>query len=100
MKLFLDDLLDPPNGLSWWIARSYEEAVTLVQKHGFPEHVSFDHDLGDGPTGMDFAHYMIEIDLDHGIMPKNFTYTVHSANPIGEKNIEALLDGYIRWKEE
>lgn len=99
MKLFLDDLRNPPT-LTWCVARSYEEAVTLVQKHGFPEHVSFDHDLGDGPTGMDFAHYLIAIDLDHGIMPKNFTYTVHSANPIGAENIATLLDRYIRWKEE
>jgi hypothetical protein len=97
MHLFLDDNRIPPD-LTWYLARSYDEAVRIVQKHGFPDHVSFDHDLGDGPSGMDFAHWLVEIDLDHDIMPVNFTFSVHSANPVGKANIEGLLNGYIGWK--
>ncbi len=97
MKLFLDDIRQPPDD-TWTVARSYEEGMSLVQQYGFPAEVSFDHDLGTGPTGMNFAHYLIALDLDDNTMPSNFKYTVHSANPIGAKNIEALLDQYIQWK--
>src|SRR4051812_24062717 len=97
MKLFLDDIRDPPND-TWTVARSYREAVELVQHQGFPETVSFDHDLGDGPTGMDFAHWLVAFDLDHNVMPDKFTFQVHSANPVGRDNIVGLLDQYIRWR--
>lgn len=97
MKLFLDDLRFPLKP-TWTIARSYDEAVRLVEQYGFPSKVSFDHDLGDGPTGCDFAHYLINLDLDKGLMPEHFSFRVHSANPIGAANIEGLLSGYLRWK--
>lgn len=76
------------------------EAIAMVQAHGFPEYVSFDHDLGGDRTGLDFAHYLIQLDLDKGTMPINFNFDVHSANPVGTENIEALLERYIRWKTE
>lgn len=96
MKLFIDDIRDPPDE-SWTIARSYEEAVRLVAVE-FPEMVSFDHDLGSGPTGYDFAHHLVDRDLDNAAMPINFTFTVHSANPVGANNITGLLNRYLKWK--
>ena len=65
---------------------------------GYPDTVSFDHDLGTEDTGFDFAHFLVDLDLDNGTMPDTFTYTVHSANPVGVENITGLLDGYLRWK--
>ena len=99
MKLYLDDLRDPPDQ-TWTVARSYEEAVALVAEHGFPEHVSFDHDLGGEQTGLDFAHYLVRLYLDEGTMPANFGFDVHSANVPGSENIEGLLTRYLRWRIE
>jgi len=73
-----------------------------VNSQGWPCHVSFDHDLGEAvPSGMDFAHYLVEKSLDEidsggQGLPKSFEYRVHSANPIGAENIQALLQRYLQ----
>jgi hypothetical protein len=103
MKLFLDDKREPKNvGLydhDWIVVRSYAEAIEFVTTFGFPDEISFDHDLGMGETGLDFAHFLIDLDLDNGLMPANFVYNVHSANPVGRENIAGLLDRYLQWKK-
>ena len=102
MKLFLDDIRNPPD-CSWVVARSYNEAIALVEQHGFPQEVSFDHDLGlvDCPlTGFSFAKYLVNLDIDTATMPENFFFTVHSANPVGAANILGLLEGYGKFKLE
>lgn len=96
-KLFLDDLRDPPDQ-SWIVCRTYEDAVLAVKRFGFPSEVSFDHDLGYERTGMDLARYLVELDLDQNTMPDHFSFNVHSANPVGAENIEALLGRYVRFK--
>jgi len=75
------------------------EAQNVISDLGWPEWISFDHDLGDNvPTGYDLAHWLVEQDLDLSIMPAQFAYQVHSANPVGAANIQGLLDGYLRHK--
>ena len=97
MKIFLDDIRDPPDS-TWEVVRTYSDAVELVHHSGFPDEVSFDHDLGTEKTGLDFAHFLIDLDLDSGAMPGNFSYRIHSANPVGRANIEGLLEGYLRFR--
>lgn len=62
-KLFLDDVMEPSNCLSymhtrigavnpiyaegWVTVRSYDEFVKWIEKFGLPTHISFDHDLAD-----------------------------------------------------
>lgn len=82
------------------LARSYDDAVAMVTVFGFPQMVSFDHDLGTEKTGLDFAHFLINLDIDTNLMPDGFTYTVHSANPVGRANIEGLLESYLRFRNE
>jgi hypothetical protein len=84
------------------ICRSYREAVGAVLYHGAPMLVSFDHDLGeDTETGYDFAKWLVEADLDGRIiLLDNFTFTVHSANPVGAENIQKLLDAYLKFKKD
>lgn len=96
-NLFLDDEREPIPDRSWVIVRNYEQAIAIVQSHGIPTFISFDHDLGTGKTGYDFAKYLVEYDLDrYGKgFPEGFDFTVHSANPIGKQNIEGLLNGYL-----
>lgn len=84
----------PAGGLV--VARNFEDACAAVIEHGYPDIVFFDHDLGVGKTGHDFAKWLVERDLDTGDMPADFRYYVHSANPIGRSNIAGCLDSYLK----
>lgn len=118
--LFLDDERMPKDvtwlliggvgsrGADWQIVRSLDEAIKWVKDNGFPDVISFDHDLGlmhyandysDGKTGYDFSKFLVNFDIDTGSMPANFRFTVHSKNPVGKSNIEELLNNYIRFKK-
>jgi len=84
---------------SWVVCRDYDAAVKTFLQRGWPSMVSFDHDLGDNiPTGMDFARFLVEQDMDSDGMPDGFRYFVHSANPCGSANITGLLTGYLKFK--
>jgi len=97
-RLFLDDIRNPPAG-DWIVARDFAHAVDIVCRHGYPQFASLDHDLGDDiPTGMDFAKWLIERDMDHGDMPEDFDYHVHSANVPGGANINGILTSYLKSK--
>lgn len=101
-KLYLDDLRDLPDE-SYILARSYEEAILYVKHNGIPPFISFDHDLGVDedekllPTGFDFAKWLVEMDMDNIYkFPENFSFYVHSANPVGKANIESYLSNYLK----
>jgi len=105
--LFIDDERFPPNdGQEWRIARNLREVASTIGKFGPPNFVSFDHDLGEEePTGYDIAKKMVAGDLgelkgtgfDRGI-PKEFSFYVHSQNPIEAENIRNLLDSYLSFR--
>jgi len=94
-KMFLDDERFPAEESGWDICRSFDEAVAFVKTNGIPAMISFDHDLGTGKTGHDFAKWLCEHMLDNHIEP-TFAYYVHSQNPIGKANIEGLLEAFFR----
>ena len=97
--LFLDDERYPPQWMennNYFIARNFDEAVALVQKHGMPHMISFDHDLGEEKTGYDFAKWLIVQHMDGNEFPENFYYHVHSMNPVGAANIVNFLDGFFK----
>jgi hypothetical protein len=100
MKLFLDDERMPANnGPDWIIERSSASAIQGCKLLGCPKFISFDHDLGGDDTAMAFVHWLINYDLDHpGFIPGDFSFDVHSQNPIGKANIEGLLNSYLRSK--
>ncbi len=91
----------------WVIARSYGDAMVEVLNRGFPKFVSFDHDLGQKYSGFDLAKQLVENDIISGDRESrqaykfstDFDYYVHSQNPIGKKNIEGLLDNYMKHKD-
>jgi hypothetical protein len=96
-RLFIDDERFPIREDEWFIARDYNEACELVRKHGLPAYISFDHDLGDGPTGAAFADWLIGCMLNKMLkFPKSFDYYVHSQNPIGAANIRGKMDAAIK----
>lgn len=97
MKLFLDDLRNPPDP-TWTVARTAEEAITHL-KTGLVVAVSLDHDLGpDGPlTGYDVACY-IEQAAKEGALPLIPHLQVHSANPVGRARMTvALVNAGMAW---
>jgi hypothetical protein len=105
MKIFLDDLRDPVDWGHWnVIARSYNDFGQALDKCIRDDdkviEIAFDHDLGEGKTGMDCVKLLIEMDIDHGILSSRFAFTIHSANPVGRKNMSDLLMNYMMMKEK
>ncbi|MHB1491445.1 MAG: cyclic-phosphate processing receiver domain-containing protein [Cellulomonas sp.] len=94
-RMFIDDLREPPD--DWIIARTSVDALEYMQVHGCPLEISFDHDLGGDDTAMQVVKKIVEQDLDAGgeFIPATFKFVVHSANPIGARNIEGYLNGYL-----
>ena len=94
-KLFVDDIRNPPDD-SWVVVRSYDEAVGMVSRNGIAFEMSLDHDLGEGPTVHEFVKWLVNHVLDgNDEFPSDFSYHVHSANPVGILNIRGLLDGFL-----
>lgn len=106
MKLYLDDLRTPIEEFDF-IARSYEEAIAIIEKHGPMSYISFDHDLGEDDdgrllkSGFDFVKWLVKADNNgYYCFTDDFTYKVHSQNPVGKANIIALLEGYFKFKRD
>jgi len=96
--MFLDDVR-MPRGRFDVIVRSSQEAIDHISKHGVPDFISFDHDLGGDDDAMRVVNFIIESDLDGDIsIPSGFSFHVHSANPIGARNILSKLENYLRMK--
>lgn len=101
--LFIDDERFPKTPNNWKIARTSKEAFELIEKFGAPNHISFDHDLGEDidkkllPTAYDFAKELGDKILDGKItLPKDFTFNVHSANPVGAENIKNYMNSLLK----
>lgn len=100
-KLFLDDEREPV-GDGWTVCRNVAEAAAVVDVFGLPSMVSFDHDLGPGPapagydnTGMGMARWLVDRAMDGAPLPADFSYYVHSQNPVGAENIRRFLGGFL-----
>lgn len=90
-------VIDPSR--DYYTAIDCDAAKKMISTNGCPTFISFDHDLGeDKETGMDLVKWMVELDLDSEgkFIPEDFDFQVHSANPIGKKNIESLLSSYLK----
>lgn len=103
-KLYLDDLRPLPDN-SYILVRNYDEAINYIKQNGIPNFISFDHDLGVDdignllPTGFDFVKWLVKMDMENiYTFPYDFSFYVHSANPVGKANIETYLNNYLRFK--
>lgn len=105
-RMFLDDLRDPHNiGLDktadLFVVRTVQDAIKMIEDKGVPYKIYFDHDLGEDSNGdsPELVKWLIEKDLDGYIdIPKDFSFTVHSGNPVGSKNISSALNNYLEYK--
>ena len=105
-RLFLDDLRSAemvyPKTFSseFDIVRSYDDFVAYITKHGLPDFISFDNDLGLddlgnlAPDGLAAAKWLV---YESGLDLRTLDYKVHSANPVAAEQIHGLLGNYIRF---
>ena len=112
-KLFLDDIRFPSQVKYDYaplkelvICRSMNDAVWAVTQYGLPSFVSFDHDLADvgkfyeEKTGFTFAKWICDYILDQKVKyDPDFSWHVHSANPVGAENIQSYMTEFNKhWK--
>lgn len=101
MRVWLDDIREMPEGFDLH-ARTFEEAIDLL-KTGDITHLSFDHDLGMAgetvaKTGYDVAVWIESKAFAGKLSP--LTWEIHSANPVGRRNIEvAMNNATFLWKQ-
>lgn len=90
MKVFLDDIRAIPARYEG--VRGYDECIRfLIQNKGNVEIISLDHDLGEMKTGYDVCKWIVENEYYEGLKQ----VILHSANPVGVKNMIQLLDHYL-----
>lgn len=102
--LWLDDLRDP--NVDGWVekyspikglvqvfwAKSFTEFMLYINEFGIPDAICFDHDLGLDESGYDCAKYLVNLCMERDIdIP---AFAIHSMNPVGKNNIEAILLNY------
>lgn len=92
-RMFIDDVRNPSEE-DWVVVRSSNEALEYVQSNGMPSFISFDHDLGGDDTTMVFLRKLVDLVWNGDDLPPD--YTVHSANPVGSKNIVSFMES---WKK-
>ena len=88
--IWIEDLRPAPEHFR--PCRNYEQAIATIlyfaNCEGGIDFISFDHDLGEDKSGYDIAKFIVENHIPIG------SYSVHSMNPVGRKNICELLDHY------
>ena len=108
IKLWLDDVREAPEGWVW--AKNARDALWIVTDPNVcVTEMSLDHDLGDDShgTGYDFLNRIADLTMLAGIHGESsddgLTFgkiSIHSANPVGRANMEALIEGYNAYKAE
>ncbi|MBS4102921.1 cyclic-phosphate processing receiver domain-containing protein [Tsukamurella paurometabola] len=87
MKLFVDDLRDPPDA-TWTVARSSAEALEILQSGARVAELSLDHDLGGDDTSRPIVLWLAEHDRWPAVV------RVHSANPVGVEWLTGMIERY------
>ena len=97
MKLFVDDVRNPEDIYQendWVVARSYEEAVQLLN-NGDCIVISLDHDLNSHEfTGYDLAKWLTA----NNAWPQDVF--IHSQNPVGANNIKKEHEFWLKYKNK
>lgn len=96
VKLWLDDVLPPPENTFTWVTTVPDALGILISEN--VTHISFDHDLGDGlKTGYDLAELIEKIAYRMAKNPKYspsiepVTWDVHSNNFPGRVRINQAM---------
>lgn len=82
------------------IVRSFDEFKKCINEKGIPSFISFDNDLGEDenhhvlPDGYACAKWLV---YESGLDLRDLKFHIHSANPVASKQIQSLLQNYIRF---
>lgn len=87
IRLWLDDFRQMPDNFDVWV-KNPSHAMSIIKTNEV-SFISFDHDLGYNQTGYDVAKY-IEMGAYMNIL-NPIGWEIHSANPVGKKNIEMAM---------
>jgi len=100
MKIYLDDIRDPPDN-TWMLFRKAKELMLFIEKYkGEIETLSLDHDLGEGKlTGYGVLKWIEKKVFLEGYTPPK-EILVHSDNPAGRKNMEAAIKSIYKTSPE
>lgn len=92
MKLFVDDVRNPPD-VTWTVVRSVNSAIRYIRAGVVITDMSLDHDAGDyAHDGGDFIK-ILDYLAEYGGWPVNRP-TIHSMNPVGRENMHMVIDRY------
>ena len=97
MRVWVDDVRPKPDDYDVWLKNADVTIRTL--RTCCVTHLSLDHDLGDdSKTGYDIAKFIEEAAYKKILAP--LEVVVHSANPVGRKNIERALErARLFWRD-
>jgi len=96
MRLWIDDVREPPDPERWVWAKTSEEALAIL-RNGNVEFISFDFDLGGRDTAYPIAEW-VEARASDGIQPPG--WAIHSQNPVGRINLRVALESAERlWRD-
>ena len=101
-RLFLDDERFPATyAEDWVIARTFDDAMWYLRVRGIPKHIAFDHDLGmQSRDGYQFAKAFCDYVFDNNLeIGEDFTFSVHSMNPVGARNISLYMTDFVTMME-
>jgi hypothetical protein len=109
-KLFLDDRRTPertepyskkPPHSNFWddikIARTYDDAVEIINEFGAPYMLMLDYFLGDDHfLGIDVVEYFVEYIMeDQSRLPDNFHYHCHTNSDTGARKMSEKLEDML-----
>lgn len=96
MRIWLDDERPMPDDGFDIHVKTAKDAIKLLRT-GEIEFISLDHDLGpeEAGTGYDVARWIEEQAYNCAL--ERVDWEIHSANPVGRKNMEAALNNANKW---
>jgi len=105
IRIWLDDVRPMPNQFDVWAKNAFF-CIGLILA-GNVDYISFDHDLGIGENESDLSEnntgYFVAKQIEKWAADKFISpiaWDVHSANPVGRKNIEMAMKSAERfWNE-
>lgn len=106
LRLFIDDIREAPEG--WTLVTTVTEAIKFINRYQYEiDAISIDHDISypvtvNGlsrpyPSPETFQAVALYIDSVYSShMEDAPIITIHSANPVGAKQIDEILMGFTR----
>lgn len=103
MKIWLDDVRQPPDETWTWVKNAHEFGTTFQYHAPWITEISFDHDIasydlhGNEITGY-HCFCIVEKFAFNNAWWNIPVMKVHSSNPAGRRKILQGIEGMARWK--